>query len=132
MDKIEVSTEYGLLSFTNEEKANFFKSFGDKSIKEIFKLDESESWLKKTSFWDLKLSTRAQNTISTSFDERTTSKQTIYYVVTNYTPALMSTRRNVGQSVCFEFMRVLYEFISAQDKQSNNHRNYEFNPEIFN
>jgi len=129
---VKHTPEYSRPSFIIEDKTDFLEYFGDSPIKDIFKLDEEDMWIKTTSFWDLKLSTRAQNTISQSFEERSTSKQTIEYVATEYTPNLMISRRNVGQSVFFEFMKILNEVIIEKDKALGKNRELDFSTELLN
>ena len=131
METIELASHWGPVIISDEKLVPFFKEFGDRTLKETFNLNESDSWLKDISFHDLKLSVRAHNTIAESFAEREWSKQTLEYVVNNYTPAIVITRRNVGKIAFEEFMYKLYEEIKLHDEKSGKHRSLEFDPEIF-
>ena len=131
MDTIELTAYWGTVTISGEKMVPFFKEFGDKTLKETFNLDESDTWLKDISFFDLELSTRATNTISQSFAERNSSKQTLEYVVNDYTPAKVITRRNVGAKAFDEFMYKLYETIKLHDEKTGKTRTLGFDPEIF-
>ena len=132
METIELKYFNGSpMTISDENLVPFFKEFGDKTLKETFNLDESDNWLKDISFHDLELSIRAHNTIAQSFGEREWSKQTLEYVVNDYTPEKVITRCNVGKIAFKEFMYKLYETIKLQDEKSGKERSLGFDPEIF-
>ena len=131
MDTIELKAYWGTVTISGEKLVPFFKEFGDKTLKETFNLDESDTWLKDISFYDLELSIRATNTIQESFAEPEYSKRTLEYVVNDYTPAKVITRRNVGFKAFKEFMYKLYETIKMHDENTGKQRSLGFDPEIF-
>jgi len=120
-----------MVHIINEQISKFLQDNGDKNLKEVFNLDEKDTWLKEISFHELDLSTRAHDTIAQSFSEREYDKQTLDYVTTEYTPAIIFTRRNVGYIAFKEFMYVLYKVISEKDATYKKQRNLTFDPEIF-
>lgn len=131
MENIIIETEFGPLSPSNEKISKFLQEYADKTLKEVFKLDESDTWLKDISFHELELSIRAHHTMAQSFPERDYDKQTLDFVTTEYTPARIITRRNAGYIVFKEFMYVLSKVISEKDAASGKQRNLSFDPEIF-